>query len=165
MKIEFDAKLSAKDLFLFNVLQAYKGLQGIVSLVLPAIIFGYTFICKDEVDDRTFVVNIVLGLVFLLYIPVTLWLRANKVVKMDPVLSKPLHYEFGEEQICVSQGAEKAEFEWDNIYRMRTFGGLVLIYTNRIHAYIINKNQIVDEYAPLKELAQKKLVKYRIKMK
>ncbi len=165
MKIEFDVKLSAKNLYLFNMCQAYKGLQGILSLLLPALILGYTAIEWDSLSVETGLLNIVIGLVFLLYIPLALWGRANKVVKNDAILSKPLHYEFTEEKIQVSQGEECAEFEWDNIYRMTTFCGLVLIYTNRIHAYVIERKQIETEYASLKELATSKLMKHRIKMK
>lgn len=165
MKIEFDVKLTAKNLYLFNIYQAYKGLQGIVSLVLPIFIFVYTAVEWNKISEENGMVNIVIGLIFLLYIPITLWLRANKVVKKDVVLSKPLHYEFSEDRIHVSQGEESVEFEWDNIYRMITFGGLVLIYTNRIHAYIIERKQIAAQYNSLKELAESKLMKYRVKMK
>lgn len=165
MKIEFNIKLSAKNLYLFNMYQAYKGLQGILSLVLPIMIFVYTGLQWGEASVGSCILNIVIAILFLLYIPVTLWLRANKVVKNDPVLSKALHFEFSEENIRVSQGEENVEFEWDNVYRMMTFGGLLLIYTNRINAYVIEKKQMEDKYADLKALATSKLMKHRIKMK
>lgn len=165
MKIEFNIKLSAKNLYLFNMYQAYKGLQGILSLVLPIMIFVYTGLQWGEASVGSCILNIVIAILFLLYIPVTLWLRANKVVKNDPVLSKELHFEFSEENIRVSQGEENVEFEWDNVYRMVTIGGLLLIYTNRINAYVIEKKQMEDKYADLKALATSKLMKHRIKMK
>lgn len=165
MKIEFNVKLFAKDLYLFNIVQAYKGLQGILSVVLPALIFWQAYANFGKASTGTTVLNIGIGVLFLLYVPVSLWLRANSVVKKDAVLSKPLHYEFAEEQIRVSQGEDSVEFEWDNVYRMVTLGGLVLIYTNRINAYIIERKQIETQYAQLKALAQSKLEKYRVKMK
>lgn len=165
MKIEFDVKLFAKDLYLFNMYQAYKGLQGILSLVLPAIIFVQVYMNWGKASTGTTLLNIGLGVLFLLYVPVSLWLRANKVAKTDEVLSKPLHYEFTEEKIRVSQGEENVEFEWDNIYRMITLGGMLLIYTNRINAYIIEKKQIEAQYTDLVQLAKSKLEKYRIKVK
>ena len=165
MKIEFDVKLYAKDLYLFNMYQAYKGMQGILSLVLPAFIFWQAYVNWDKVSRETSLLNIGIGVLFLAYIPITLLMRANKVVKKDRVLSKPLHYEFTEESIRVTQGEESAEFVWDNIYRMVTLRGLVLIYTNRINAYIIEKKQIADQYEDLAKLANAKLEKHRIKMK
>ena len=165
MKIEFDVKLSAKDLYLFNMYQAYKGMQGILSLILPAFIFVYAVYNWDNVSLGTSLLNIGIGILLLVYIPISLWLRSDKIVKTNEVLSKSLHYEFSEEEIRVSQGEESAEFQWENIYRMITMGGLVLIYTNRINAYIISKKQIEAEYKDLETLAKSKLEKYRIKMK
>ena len=165
MKIEFDVKFAAKDLYLFNMYQAYRGLQGIVSIVLPILIFAYTAYNWNNVELETSILNIGIGVVFFTYVPVSLWLRSAKTVKTNEVLSKPLHYEFSEDAIRVSQEEESAEFQWENIYRMITLGDMVLIYTNRINAYIIPKKQIVEEYAALKELAKSKLEKYRIKMK
>lgn len=165
MKIEFDVKLSVKDLYLFNMYQAYKGMQGILSLVLPVVIFicvGYNW---ENVSRQTSILNIGIGILFLIYIPISLWLRSAKVIKTNEVLSKPLHYEFSPEKIRVTQGEESAEFEWENIYRMVTVRGLVLIYTNRIHAYIISKKQIETEYDALAKLAKSKLEKHRVKMK
>ena len=165
MKIEFDVKLFAKNLYLFNMYQAYKGMQGILSILLPAFIFWMAYANWDKVSQQTSLLNIGIGLLFLVYIPVTLLLRAVKVVKKDSVLSKPLHYEFTEENIRVTQGEESVEFQWDNIYRMITIRGLVLIYTNRINAYIIEKKQIAEQYEDLAKLAYSKLEKHRIKMK
>lgn len=165
MKVEFDAKLAAKDLYLFNMYQAYRGMQGILSLVLPLFIFAYTILNWNNVKLETSILNMGIGVLFLLYVPISLWMRSVKTVKTNEVLSKPLHYEFAEDAIRVTQEEESAEFEWDNIYRMITLGGLILIYTNRINAYIISKKQIADEYDALKELAKSKLEKYRIKMK
>lgn len=165
MKIEFDVKLFAKDLYLFNMYQSYKGLQGILSLVIPVFLFVQVYMNWGKASTGTVFLYIGLALLFLLYVPVSLWLRVNKVIKTDEVLSKPLHYEFTEEKITVSQGEQSVEFEWDNIYRMMTLGGMLLIYTNRINAYIIEKKQIEAQYADLVQLAKSKLEKYRIKVK
>ncbi len=165
MKIEFDVKLTAKDLYLFNMYQAYRGMQGILSLILPVLIFICAAYNWENVKLGTSLLNIGIGILFLIYIPVSLWLRSAKKVRTNEVLSKPLHYTFTEEEICVSQGEEHAEFKWENIYRMITMCGLVLIYTNRINAYIISKKQIENQYKGLESLAKSKLEKYRIRMK
>lgn len=163
MRIEFDVKLEIKDLYMFNLGQAYKGLQGIISIVIPAMIFAYAVYNWDNVSTGTSILNIGIGILLLVYVPISLYLRSAKIVKSDEVLSKPLHYEITEEGICVSQGDASAQLEWGNIYRMVAKGSRVLIYTNRINAYIIPKNQIEGEYDALVELAKKKLEKYRLR--
>ena len=41
----------------------------------------------------------------------------------------------------------------------------VLIYSNRVNAYIIPRDQLGENYEAVKEIAQQKLEKYRIRMK
>jgi hypothetical protein len=104
--------------------------------------------------------------VFLVYVPSSLWLRVNKIIKDEnSALSKTLHYEFKKEVIGVSVGEESVEFQWENIFLMKTTGSLLLVYTNRINAYILPLEQIGDQYEALYTMAHERLEKHRIKMK
>lgn len=166
MNISLDIKIGAKDLFRFNMNQAYKGSQGILSIILPCLAFAYAVTTYGDVSIVYTLLYIGLGILFMFYVPVSLWLRSQKVV-IDPnnALSKTLHYEFKEDAIQVSVEEESVEFKWENIYQMKTSGDLLLIYTNRINAYILPLAQVGDKYEDLSKLAHAKLEKYRIKMK
>ena len=166
MKVSFDIKLEAKDLFRFNMMQAYRGMQGALSIILPILIFAYAVTSYGDVSMGSTLVYIGLGIMFLVYVPVSLWLRVNKTVKDENnALSKILHYEFEEDTIRVSVGEESVEFKWENIFQMKTSGALLLVYTNRINAYILPLAQVGEQYEALSKLAHAKLEKYRIKMK
>ena len=166
MKVVLDIKLDAKDLFRFNMQQAYRGMQGILSIILPILVFAYAVTSYGEVSIGSTLVYVGLGIVFLVYVPVSLWLRVNKIVKDENnALSKVLHYEFEEEVIHVSVGEESVEFKWENIFQMKSSGPLLLVYTNRINAYVLPLEQVGDRYEELSKLAHEKLEKYRIKMK
>ena len=166
MKVVLDIKLDAKDLFKFNMMQAYRGMQGALSIILPILVFAYAVTSYGSVSIGSTLVYIGLGIMFLVYVPVSLWLRVNKTVKDENnALSKSIHYEFEEESIRVSVGEESVEFKWENIFQMKTSGNLLLLYTNRINAYIFPLEQVGDQYEALSKLAHSKLEKYRIRMK
>ena len=166
MKVVLDIKLDAKDLFRFNMQQAYRGMQGILSIILPILVFAYAVTSFGEVSIGSTLVYVGLGIVFLVYVPVSLWLRVNNILKDENnALSKVLHYEFEEVVIHVSVGEESVEFKWENIFQMKTSGPLLLVYTNRINAYVLPLEQVGDRYEELSKLAYEKLEKYRIKMK
>lgn len=166
MKVIFDIKVSAKDLFKFNMMQAYRGMQGFLSILLPILVFAYAFTSYGEVSIGSTLVYIGIGILFLVYVPISLWLRVNKIVNDENnALSKSLHYEFEEDVIRVSVGEESVEFKWENIFQMKTSGDLLLVYTNRINAYILPLVQMGEGYEALSKLAHSKLEKYRIKMK
>lgn len=166
MKVIFDIKVSAKDLFKFNMMQAYRGMQGFLSILLPILVFAYACTSYGEVSIGSTLVYIGIGILFLVYVPISLWLRVNKIVNDENnALSKSLHYEFEEDVIRVSVGEESVEFKWENIFQMKTSGDLLLVYTNRINAYILPLSQVGTQYEDLSKMAHAKLEKYRIKMK
>ena len=166
MKVSFDIKLTEKDLYKFNMMQAYKGMQGFLSILLPVLVFAYAVSTFGQVSIASTVVYVGLGIMFLVYVPVSLWMRVKKIMN-DPnnAISKTLHYDFEENVIRVSVEEEHVEFMWENIFQMKSTKDMVLLYTNRMNAYILPKEQLGEAYHPLSELAHKKLEKYRIKMK
>lgn len=165
MKVVLDIKLEPKHLFRFNMNQTYKGMQGILSVILPIFIFAYAVMSIGKVDVIYTALYFVLGIVFLVYVPASLWKRSKTVVNdSNNALSKTVHYEFEEDAIKVSVEDESVEFKWENIYILRTSGDLILLFTNRINAYILPIDQVKDEYEALYQLAHEKLEKHRIKM-
>lgn len=166
MKVSFDIQLTAKDLYKFNIMQAYKGMQGFLSILLPVLVFAYAVSTFGEVSIGSTLVYVGLGIMFLVYVPVSLWRRVNKIMK-DPnnAISKKLHYDFEENGIRVSVEQENVEFKWENIFLLKETKDMVLLYTNRINAYILPKAQLGAEYEHLSKLAHAKLEKHRIKMK
>ena len=165
MKVSFEIKLKAKDIFGFNIYQSYRGMQGIISIILPILLIVMAVVGVGNVSIENIILYIVLAVVCAVYIPVTLWLRAQKSMKVNESLAKPLRYEFSEELIRVSQEDAQEEFQWDIIYKMVANKKRVLIYTNRINAFIIPREQLGDKYEDLAKLANACLEKYRVNMK
>lgn len=165
MNVTFDVKLTPKDLFTFNMRQSYRGMQGVLSIVLPLLLFVQAGLNYKNVSIGTTLLYVGLGTLFLVYVPISLWGRANKALKTNSALANTLHFTFAEDAICVTQGNEKAEFKWENIYKMISTKSQVLIYTNRINAYVIPKTQITEQYTELAKLANVKLEKHRVQMK
>lgn len=165
MKVAFDVNLERTHIFKFNMYQAYRSMQGIFSLGVPIIIFIRLYLKYQEMGMDQILIHFGLGLLFLIYVPVSLWLGAKKALDKNSVLASTLHFEFTKNNICVTQGADKAEFKWENIYKMVSTKDLVLIYTNRINAYVIPKLQIGMDYIELAKLANTQLDKSRVHLR
>ena len=65
MKVSFDIKLTAKDLYKFNIMQAYKGMQGFLSILLPVLVFAYAATSFGQVSIGSTLVYVGLGILFL----------------------------------------------------------------------------------------------------
>lgn len=165
MPLEFDIKLEAKDMFRFNMYQTYSGFSGLSSIIFAAALFGLAIYSYGEVPTSRTVLYAVVGVLVLVYMPITLWLRANQSLKASPVLSNTLHYAVDADGFTVTQGEATGALAWKQIYKMVATKHLVLVYSNRINAYVIPRKQLGDFYVPLAKLACEKLPKYRFRMK
>lgn len=165
MNTEFDIQIQAMDLYRFNMRQAYTSTQGPISIIIAILVFvisGVTF-SKGSIGYGILYVGI--GLLFLVYIPITLYTRSKSTMKKNKVLSGVLHYHVSDDGILVSQGEEQGLLEWKMIYKLIATKRYVLIYSNRVSAYIIPREQLGDKYAAFSEIAHKNLESYRIRMK
>ena len=160
-----DVTLSQKDLYRFNMYQTYTGFQGWTSIVLGILGFVMAGISFQNGKISYTLLYTAVGFLFLLYIPVALWFRAKEILKTNKVLASTLHYEISDKNIHVSQGKETGDMEWEAVYKIVANAKQILIYSNRKSAYIIPMEQIGDQYAAFREIAEQKLEKYKLRMK
>lgn len=165
MKVSFDVQLQPKDLFRFNIYQTYTGMQGILSIVLGILGFVMAGLSVGKAEIPYTVMYIVVGLIFLFYIPVSLWFRAKQSLKNNAVLAGKLHYEVSEKGIHVVQGKETGDLPWDAVYKLVSNKHQILIYTTRVNAYVIPREQIGDQYDGVCEVAKKVLKPFQLKLR
>lgn len=165
MRIEFDVTLESKDMYRFNMYQMYTGFHGIFSIVIGLALFAAAIGTYGKVTVSYTALYVIFGILFLIYMPVTLWMRSKHSLASSAVLKNTLHYALDEEGVHVSQGEESALLPWNQIYKMISTKSNVLIYSSRTVAYVIPRAQLGDKYEEVAALAKNKLEKYRVKMK
>ncbi len=165
METEFDITLNGSDMYRFSMYHAYTGSQGIISIVIAALCFFVSVWTRGSVEMTYTVLYAVFGVVLLIYMPVQLYLRSVRQIRTSKVLSRPLHYRVDSEGIHTSQGDASADLPWDQVYKMVSTRHNILIYSNRVNAFIIPKSQIEKECGVLLQIAGGNLPKYRYKVK
>lgn len=165
MKTEFDVTLSIRDMYRFSMYHTYTGTQGILSIIIAALACLTAFRTRGTVEPVYTILYTVFGVVFIVYIPVSLYLRTKKQLLTSEALSQPLHYAVDEEGIHTSQNGDSADLPWEQVYKMIATKHNVLVYSNRVNAFVIPRDQIAEQYMALWELAKKYLPKYRYRMK
>lgn len=165
MTTEFDVTITSKDMYRFNMYHAYHGFQGIFATVigiLVLIVAGATF---GKIETMYTVLYFVFGLIFLIYVPVSLYMRSKQQILSSEVLRQSLHYKVDEEGVHVSQNEQTADLLWNQIYKVVSTKSNLLIYSSRVNAYVIPRKAISKEYETVAQLAAKHLEKYRLKLK
>lgn len=165
MKTEFDITLESRDLYRFTLHHTYTGAQGILSVVVAILAFAAAAATRGTVSPAYTVVYILFGILFLVYLPLSLYLKTMQQFKTAETFRRPLHYCLDDTGVHTSQGDAQADLPWEQIYRIVATKNNLLIYSTRINAYVIPREQIREEYAQIRTLAEAHLPGYRRKMK
>ncbi len=165
MKTEFDIQLKPIDMYRYNMYHAYTSMSGYLAILAAALAFAGAFKAWGEDDVSRSLFSCGLGVVLLVYVPLTLYIRSKQQVLGSPVLKNVLHYVVDDIGITTSQGDASATLEWGQVYRVVATRHNILVCSNPRNAFIIPREQVDQEYAAIRAIAQAHLEKYRFKMK
>lgn len=164
MSAQFDITITDKDMFRFNMYHAYHGFQGIFATVIGILVLIVAGVTAGEVETMYTVLYAILGVVFLIYMPFSLYMRSKRQVLSSEVLRQALHYKIDEEGVHVSQNEQAADLLWNQIYKVVSTKSNLLIYSNRVNAYVLPRAVLGDNYKIIVQLAESHLEKYRLKL-
>lgn len=161
MQIEFDVNLTERDMYRFSMYHNYTGFQGIFSILIAILAFVAAVLTRGEVSTTYTVLYVVFGIVFLVYVPLSLRLAVKRQFRLSKQLQSTLHYMIDEAGVTVTQNGESATLPWEQVYKITATRHNVLIYSTRVNAYIIPREMLGDRYEDLKELSRQHLEKFR----
>lgn len=143
--IELDIKIGAGDLYDYMLRHTYNSAAGVMGST-----FGALFILLAIGTQRW--AFIIFGIILLLYLPWTLFIRSRKQVLSNPSFQKPLHYVLDDTGITISQGEDSIQYPWDELYKAVSTGRSIIVYTSRINATIFPKRQMEDKISSVIEM-------------
>ena len=140
MEVEFDIKMTPGDLYDYMLHHTYSSASGLIgsiagALMVVAGVSGAGMIC------------LIAGVVVLLYLPVTLFLRSRQQFLANPSFKKPLHFKMTEEGIEVSQDGEVQSQKWEDMYKAVSTMKSIVVYTSPVNASIFPK-RVLGEQLP-----------------
>lgn len=136
--VELDVKIEAGDLYDYLLMHTYNGASGILGSCMGAlaVIVGFT---------KGPVILGILGLVVLVYLPWTLFLKSRQQVLNNPAFANPLHYKLDEQGITVSQGEMEEHQEWSDMVKAVSTSRSIIVYTSKNSATIFPRKQMGDK--------------------
>lgn len=135
MRLEFDTKITTNILYDYMLHHTYASASGLLGSIVGAafilVYFSYGHI-----------LHLAAGVILLLYLPCSLYMKSFRQIKMSPVFQKPLHYELTDEGICVSQGEESQLQKWENIHKVVSTGKSIIVYNTKVNAWIFPRRDM-----------------------
>lgn len=159
-ELRFEVKLGVKDLWQFSMYHANAGMLGIVNLLftLAALFLIVTRWSTLTTPYRALLV--VCALMFTVWQPLLLYNKARKQAKSSAVRD-PMMLTFGEEGLRVEQGEQEALFAWDQMGRLDRMPTMVILYMDRVHAYLLPKSVMGAQEEEFYEMVRVYLPKER----
>lgn len=135
MELEFDVKITADALYDYMLRHTYYSASGLIGTIVGALMIVYFF-------ARGGVVFLIAGVVILLYLPWTLFIKSRQQMAGTPAFREPLHYKLTEEGMEVSQGGEVQTQKWEDMFRAVSTQRSLIVYTSRVNASIFPKKDL-----------------------
>lgn len=95
--MELETKLTVKDMYRFNLYHTYTSFQGIFTIIIGLGVIALALYAKETVSISYMVIYLVLGIIFLVYTPINLYLSSKHVIHKSDAFRHPMQYSFDDE--------------------------------------------------------------------
>ena len=146
LELEFDVKITPGVLYDFKIQHTYKKPITILATAL-----GFFSIYLAFAREEYKILFFILGIVFIVYEPLTALYHSFIQARLTPAFLQPLHYRFCEEGIEVSQNEESQMAPWEQCVKACNTRKSIFVYTSAKNAFIFPRadlgNQTEDAIA------------------
>lgn len=156
--VELDVKISVGDLYDYMLRHCYNSASGLIGSGLGALMIVYALSVKHWLF-------LVCGIVVLLYLPWTYFIKSRQQALSNPAFKQPLHYVLDENGLTVSQGEESGTIAWENMYKAVSTSRSIILYTSRVNATIFPKKQMEDKKTGVIEIISTHMPPDKVKIK
>lgn len=156
--IEFDIKITAKDLYNYMMAHSYSTASGIIGSSFGALMVLIGLSTKMWI-------YLIGGVVLLLYLPWNLNIKSKQQALMNPAFKEPLHYVLDENGITVSQGDQTQTQEWENMYKATSTSRSIIVYTTKVNATIFPRSQVGEQLPALIEMISTHMPPNKVKIR
>lgn len=140
MELEFDVKVTPGVLYDFKIQHTYKKAITILATAL-----GFFSIYLSFVREDYKLIFLFLGIVFIVYEPITAAYRSYVQAKLTPSFQQPLHYRLCEEGIEISQNEEKQMAKWEQCVKACNTRKSIFVYTSNVNAFIFPRADLGNQ--------------------
>ena len=156
--INLTVKIEAGDLYDYMLMHSYNSPAGLLGSTFGAGLIIFAFATTQWIFA-------VLGVVMLLYLPWTLFVKSRRQILTNPSFQEPLRYTLDEEGLTVSQGEAQERMDWENMHKAVSTGRSIILYTSPVNATIFPKRQLGEERTAVVEMISTHMPPKKVKIR
>lgn len=158
MEVSFDVKITPGVLYDYLLYHTYTGTTGLLGTIAGALLVVAYFMAGS-------ILYLIFGVVVLVYLPWTLFIRSKKQYLANPAFKEPLHYTLNEEGMTVSQKDTSEQIAWENLYKAVSTPKSIVLYTSPVNASIFPKKDLGERKAALIEVISTHMPPKKVKIR
>lgn len=158
MEVEFDIKMTSADLYDYMLHHTFTSPSGLIGAVAGALMIVAGFAGAG-------VLCLIAGLIVLLYLPVTLFLKSKQQFLSNPSFKKPLHFKMTEEGMEVSQGEEAQSQKWEDMHKAISTARSIVVYTSPVNASVFPKRELGEQASAVIEMISTHMPAKKVKIR
>jgi len=136
----FRSGVDAGALYRYHLYSVYLNIQGLLAMLLSAVLVVVCVITWNRAQIPVRILLIAVAAYYPLIKPVTLYLKAKLQANNEAFL-KGMEYTATPDGLTISLGEQQVELTWEDVYRIVRREREVYIYTGKLFAYIISREQ------------------------
>ena len=161
-ELRFEVKLTAKELWRFSMYHSNGGMMGIVNILFTVAALFLIITRWSVVGAGYRLLLVVCILMFTVFQPALLYSKARKQAK-TPAVAQPMTLVFHDAGLRVEQNGQQVEFTWDQMGRLDKTPSLIVLYMDRVHAYLLPIMALGDQETEFYEMVKAHLPKERLR--
>ena len=142
----------------YMLMHSYNSPAGILGSAFGAVLILFAIMTQQWIF-------IILGVVMLLYLPWTLFIKNRRQILSNPSFQEPLEYTLDEEGLTVSQGEAQEKMAWEDMYKAVSTGRSIILYTSRVNATLFPKRQLGDQKMAVIEMISTHMSPKKVKIR
>ena len=158
MEMEFDVKITGGILYDFLMYHNYSKISNLIANIVGALVLIGGIV-------NSHVMFIICGAILLLYMPISLFMKAKQQQLASPAFKKPLHYKLSEEGVFVSQDGQEEMQKWDDMYKAVSTPKSIILYTTRVNACIYPRKDLGTDVPKLMEIISTNMDPKKVKIR
>lgn len=135
MELRFETKITANILYDYMLHHTYNSPSGMIGSGIGGLFVVLFF------KNRNYL-YLIAGIVLLLYLPCSLYLRSRRQMINQPAFREPICYRLCEEGVEVSQGEQCVLQKWEELYRAVSTGSSIILYSTRTNAWLFPRKDL-----------------------
>ena len=160
--LRFEMRLTTEDFWKFSMHYSMSGPKGIFNILFTVAAVFLLITRWGTLSEGYRVMLVICALIFTVWQPLLLLNKARKQAK-SPAMQNPMILTFSQEGLLVEQNEQHVQFSWEQMGCMERTSSLVILYMDRVHAYLLPKRILGEREEALYKMARVYLKAHQLK--